>query len=390
MITSPKPYTFDRVIRIILTVIGIIGAFYVLNLLKDALLPFVVAWLLAYLINPMVLYCQNRLRLKNRLLAIIATLLTIITLLTVAFVALMPSIVAEIDKSTEIIRSLSKSTQHAPIVEQAWYQSLLEKINLDDLAKMMNSEEWAKLLESTLTQVWSILSGSVNQIIAIVGWLIVLLYLVFILIDYDNIIDGAKRLIPQKYREITLSILADVEDGMNRYFRGQSLIALIVGILFSIGFVIIGLPLAIPLGLFVGMLNLVPYLQIVGIIPTVLLCLLGTYGGAQSFWSLFGLSLIVYAVVQTIQDVYITPKIMGRATGLNPAVILLSLSIWGSLMGVMGMIIALPLTSLLLAYYKKYILRDVDVKEESITDQQEEKQQEENIDSNVDSDLNIQ
>ncbi len=363
MTPTQQPYTFDRVIRIILTVLGIIGAFYVLNLLKSALLPFVVAWLLAYLINPIVLFCQHKLGIKNRLLAIIATLVTIISVVTVAVIVLAPSISSEFEKTTEVIKDLSQSAQSAPIAQQAWYQSLLEKLNIDEITKLLDPDEWAKVLENSISYIWTVLSGSVNQILAIVGWLIVLLYLVFILLDYDKIIEGAKRLIPQQYREITLSILSDVEEGMNRYFRGQSLIALSVGILFSIGFVIIGLPLAIPLGLFIGILNLVPYLQIVGIIPTALLCLLSTYDSGESFWSLFGLAMIVFAVVQTIQDLYITPKIMGHATGLNPAVILLSLSVWGTLMGVMGMIIALPLTSLLLAYYKKYILRDTELQE---------------------------
>ncbi len=364
MFSSQRPYTFDRVIRIIFVIVSIVGLFYVLNLLKSALLPFVVAWLIAYLLNPAVLFFQNRCKIRNRLLAIISTLLTVAVILTIVGVTLIPSIIKEVDKTVEVIQELSTSSTRAPIVEQAWYKSLLSKFDFNEIVKMMNPEEWLKLLENTLTHAWAILSGSVNQLINIVGWFIVLLYLVFILLDYDKIINGAKGLIPQQYREITLSIFKDVEDGMNRYFRGQSLIALLVGILFSIGFVIVGLPLAIPLGLFIGMLNLVPYLQIVGIIPTVLLCFLGSYSGTQSFWVLFGLSMVVFAVVQTIQDVYITPKIMGKVTGLNPAVILLSLSIWGTLLGLMGMIIALPLTSLLLAYYQKYILREVDVNKE--------------------------
>lgn len=359
MISEQRPYTFDRVVRIILTIAGIVGVFYTLNQLKGALLPFVVAWLLAYLINPMVIFFQTKVRIKNRILAIITTLLIIISALTIAGALLIPTIVSEFNVTTQVIQDLSKSSNFGPIVEKAWYQSLIEKINIEEITKMMNPEEWAKLLENSISQIWSILSGSINQIISIIGWLIVILYLVFILLDYDRIISGFKDLIPNQYREITLSILKDVEDGMNRYFRGQSLIALIVGILFSIGFVIIGLPLAIPLGLFIGMLNLVPYLQIVGMIPTILLCLLDSYNGSHSFWAIFGLSMVVFAVVQTIQDVYITPKIMGKVTGLNPAVILLSLSVWGSLLGMMGMIIALPLTSLLLAYYQKYILGGV-------------------------------
>ena len=143
---------------------------------------------------------------------------------------------------------------------------------------------------------------------------------------------------------------------MNRYFRGQSLIALCVGVLLAIGFKIINFPLAITLGLFIGFLNLIPYLQTIGLIPMVLLALLRSAETGENFWVLFGLSLLVLIIVQAIQDLFLTPRIMGKAMGLNPAIILLSLSIWGTLLGFIGLIVALPLTTLCLSYYKRFIL----------------------------------
>ena len=134
---------------------------------------------------------------------------------------------------------------------------------------------------------------------------------------------------------------------MNTYFRGQALVALCVGILFSIGFLIIDFPMAIGLGLFIGALNMVPYLQIIGFLPTILLAILKAADTGQNFWIIIASALAVFAVVQIIQD---------TITGLNPAIILLSLSVWGSLMGVLGMIIALPLTTLMLSYYQRFII----------------------------------
>ena len=142
---------------------------------------------------------------------------------------------------------------------------------------------------------------------------------------------------------------------MNKYFRGQTLIALLVGILFSIGFLIIDFPLAIGFGLFIGLLNMVPYLQLIAFVPTILLALLKAADSGENFWWILFGALMVFAIVQIIQDAILTPKIMGKVTGLNPAIILLSLSIWGSLLGILGMIIALPLTTLLLSYYHKYV-----------------------------------
>ena len=125
----------------------------------------------------------------------------------------------------------------------------------------------------------------------------------------------------------------------------------------SIGFLLIDFPLAIGFGLFVGLLNLVPYLQLVAFIPTILLALLKAADTGQNFWWIMCCALLVFCIVQLIQDLIIVPKVMGKITGLNPAIILLSLSIWGSLMGIVGMIIALPCTSIMLSYYKRFILK---------------------------------
>ena len=125
--------------------------------------------------------------------------------------------------------------------------------------------------------------------------------------------------------------------------------------LFSIGFVIIDFPLAIGFGLFIGLLNMVPYLQLVALVPTVLLSLLKAADTGENFWWILACALLVFCIVQIIQDAIIVPKVMGKITGLNPAIILLSLSIWGALMGIVGMIIALPCTTIILSYYKRYI-----------------------------------
>ena len=108
---------------------------------------------------------------------------------------------------------------------------------------------------------------------------------------------------------------------------------------------------------------MVPYLQVVGFLPTLLLCMLKSVEPGQSFWWLVFACVIVFVVVQLIEDMILVPRIMGHVMGLNPAIILLSLSIWGTLLGLIGMIIALPLTTLLQSYYERYILRE-DTKED--------------------------
>ena len=97
-------------------------------------------------------------------------------------------------------------------------------------------------------------------------------------------------------------------------------------------------------------------MKVIALFPALILGLLKVADTGESIWVVLGSALLVFAIVQAVEDSFIVPKVMGRVTGLNPAVILLSLSIWGSLLGILGMIIALPTTSLILSYYKRFVI----------------------------------
>ena len=358
-----RPFTFDRVVRIVIALIIITGIILLINRLKGVLLPFFVAWLIAYMINPLVEWNQRIMRLRKRIVAIILTL-TEITIALAAIIALItPMIINETQHLYHLAAVYASSTHDIPFFPQELQEIIKNYISLENIGALLSREQWSELGRNALTQAYNLLSSSIHGLITIISWGIVLLYVFFILLDYDNIINGFGRLIPRKYRKPVFSIGNDVKESMNRYFRGQALVASIVGILHCIGFLIIGLPMAIPLGLHVGLLNMIPYMQILSYIPAALLCIIGAADTGSNFWLLAVCTLAVYLTVQVIQDGFLVPRIMGNATGLNPAIILLSLSIWGSLLGVIGMIIALPLTSLLLSYYRRYIITPDEEKE---------------------------
>lgn len=350
-----KKITFDSFIRGILSGAVIIGILYLLNRLSGVLLPFFIAWLVAYLIYPMVTFFQYKLRFKNRVISIF-TVLTALTILGIlAFVLLVPPIIEEFSKLKELLAtSFIEGSQQASIPGTV-ENFIKEHINMLKIHEALDEEHFANTLQSMLPRVWFLVSQSFSIAAGIFTSFIILLYIFFILLDYESIANGWVRLLPVKYRSVTVQIINDVQDGMNKYFRGQALVAFCVGILFSIGFLIIDFPLAIGLGLFIGALNMVPYLQIIGFIPTILLALLKAADSGENFWWILFCAFLVFCIVQVIQDAIIVPKVMGKITGLNPAIILLSLSVWGSLMGILGMIIALPCTSLLLSYYQRYI-----------------------------------
>ena len=353
-----KPFTFDRVMRIVFGIALISGLVYLVTLLRDALLPFLIAWLLAYMMQPFVKFFQCKLRLRSRILSIMALFVSMVLIITLLVVMVVPSITEEADKTIELLRTHDPGEGHIPFIPQAWLDYLEANVDFTQLMDYLNKENLLKATKQIAPQVWSFLSNTFSVLLSVTMVFLIMLYFIFILLDYEKIANGWPQLIPGKYRPFVEGLVEDVECNMNRYFRGQALIAFCVGVLLAIGFKIIDFPLAVTLGLFIGVLNLIPYMQTIGIIPMLILALLRSAETGENFWIIFGLALLVLGIVQMIQDLFLTPRIMGKAMGLNPAIILLALSIWGTLLGFIGLIIALPLTTLCLSYYKRFILQD--------------------------------
>ena len=365
-----KKITFDSFIRAVILGAIIIGVLMLLKRLSGVLLPFFLAWLIAYLIYPLVSFFQHKLRLKNRIISIFCALFTLSVIGSVAFYLLVPPMIQEFLRVKDLLIEYFSTTHTASNVPTTLSEFIRQNIDLHILEQMFSQENILDALKVTVPKLWSLISESINLLFGFFTVFLILLYIVFILFDYESISEGWAHLMPKKYRKTVTGILNDVKDGMNRYFRGQALVALCVGILFSIGFLIIDFPLAIGLGLFIGALNMVPYLQIIGFVPTIMLAILKAADTGDNFWIIIASAAAVFIVVQIIQDGYLVPRIMGKITGLNPAIILLSLSIWGSLMGMLGMIIALPLTTLMLSFYQRYIINQENIYKTETTEDQ--------------------
>lgn len=355
-----KTFTFDRVVRILISIVVLVGAYFLIQRLSSVLIPFLVAWLIAYLLYPIVTFIQYRCRVRSRILSIILTVLLIAGIIVGGGYLIVPPILEEMGHLKDIIVEYVTTDSTVASVSDEVQTFIKQNIDLHEISKALTVQDVSQFLEEKLPQFFSFVSSSVSAIVGFIASLIAIIYIFFILVDYELMADGLFKLMPKGKRGIIQGVLSDLQKGMNSYFRGQTIIAMCVGVLFCIGFLIIGFPMAIPLGLFIGFLNLVPYLQVVGFIPTIFLALLKAYDTGESFWGIILSVAIVFCVVQALQDWVLTPRIMGKMTGLNPAVILLSLSIWGSLLGFVGLIIALPLTTLIVSYYKRYVLEEED------------------------------
>ena len=324
-----KRYDLDRITRLIIAIISIIAAIYVINYLSGVLLPFLIGGLLAYMLNPLVEWLMKIMHLKGRAIASIIAILIAIAVITIVLWWLIPYIGNEASEMTKMLTNYAKATFKIPHIPAAVQEFFRQNVDLSHWQKLLTKEEWMNVINSVANGTWSVLGGTVSVLLGIVTVLLVLMYMFFILLDYDKITKGIKAAIPPRYRRISFKIMRDVEQTMSRYFRGQALVSLFVGIIFAIEFYIIGLPMAIVFGLFIGLLNMVPYLQLISFPIAAFLCLVASVDSGQSFWYLFGWTFAAYCICQVIQDLILIPNIMKQQMGLNPAIIFLSLSIWG-------------------------------------------------------------
>ncbi len=361
-----KEITFDKFIRWAGIVVLVLAVLYIINYLSDVLLPFFIAWFFAYLLYPVVKFIENKLHVKVRALSILLAMGAAIAIVGGVIWLIIPPMIDQFDKLGIVLTKWVHQTTHTnnlTALIKEWLQA-----NQSIIEHFLKSKDFSDALKSTMPKVFSVVSQTATIIMSIGASMITLLYMFFILLDYETLTANWVRIFPKKNRPFWHALMKDVERELNNYIRGQGMVSLCMGIMFCIGFTIIGFPMAIGLGILIGIMNLVPYLHTFALIPTAFLAMLKAADTGQNFWVVFGLAFLVFCVVQVITDMVVTPKIMGKAMGLNPAILLLSLSVWGALLGFIGLIVALPLTTLLIAYWQRYVTREKPQYEEEMAE----------------------
>ena len=361
MIPNDRSFTFDRVVQLALFAGLAWGLVLLLDYLSDVLLPFFAGLVVAYFLDPVTNRVQHVI--KQRVLAALFTLVSITLAVSLVVWFMVPMVGNELADMGRTVSKMASNTELAQAAKEHLPENVWEELNeilkRDDVKRYLTSDGALQMAKDTakklLPGVWGVLSGAANVLTFITGLLVIMLYVVFLLIDYHNMAARWRDYLPPSMRDDVSRFVEEFIQATNRYFRSQALVACCVAVLFAISFSIIGLPLAILMGIFIGLLNMVPYLQIVGTIPCLLLAGLKALEQGDNFFGALGLVLLVFGVVQLIQETVLVSRFQGEAMGLSPAIILLSISVWGKLLGFLGLILALPLTCLGLIYYRRYL-----------------------------------
>ncbi len=353
--------TFDRAVRLVLAAAAVAALVWLAAYLADVLAPFAAALLAAYLMNPLVERIQRLT--KRRAPAVFIALALVAAAGALAALLTAPLLAAEVRHMGQLLRQLvqesdlaARAADRLPPDIWAAVRDFASRAEIQQLFGSGSALALGKTLAAkVLPGVWGVLRGAAGAVGALAGLVVLVLYVVFLLLDFERLRGSWTDALPPRHKGWITDLAHDFRLAMSRYFRAQALVAALVGVLFAIGFGLIGLPLAVLLGLFIGLLNMVPYLQLAGFVPAFFLGAVHALETGADLWTTMALILAVFAVVQLIQDAVLTPRIMGDATGLSPAFILLSLSVWGKLLGMLGLLVAIPMTCLCWAWYRRLL-----------------------------------
>ena len=352
---------FDRFVRGLLFLAVITVLVLGLRWLSPVLIPFFAAWAIAWILAPVVNFFQSTCRLRSRVLSVLITLALLIGLASAVAWLIIPPLIDGVTQIKEALLSYLASGHIRNIHLPEWLDHLMQQwLDQGKIQSMLRSDNLMKTIRETLPHVWNMLVSTANLVMSLVGAAFGALYLFFLLLDYDYYTTAWINWLPRTQRNFFRRLSEDLGNNMRGYFRGQALVALSNCVMFTLGFWVIGLPMPLGMGLFVGLISFIPYVQVDGFAPAAFIALMEMSDTGRSFWGLMALVLLVYIVVQVLQDTVFTPRIMGKIMGLSSAMVLLSLSIWSYMAGIIGLIIALPLTTIIFAYYKRYILKEPD------------------------------
>jgi predicted PurR-regulated permease PerM len=333
-------------------VLGLVALGVALYWLRGVLTPILLALAIAYVLDPLVDRIEA-LRVPRGL-GVAIVMLGALVAFALFLLLVVPSIVAD------VAVVLDELPEHAA----RWLSGLQARLQRWGIQVPRSTTEWALRLRqhaegiaSSLaapigTAVGWVVGGTASAIGALVGALIVPVLAIYLLYDFDNIIAGAREFVPLRWRETVVSYARDIDHVLGQFIRGQLIVMAILAVLYGTAYTLLGVRLAIPIGIVAGALNFVPYLgSAFALVAGLLMSALG--GG--SLGQMLGV-VAAYAAIQTLEGFVITPRVVGKTVGLRDVWVLLAMFVGGELFGFLGVLLALPVA----AVAKIFVLRGVD------------------------------
>jgi predicted PurR-regulated permease PerM len=311
---------------------------YVVYWLRDVLTPIFLAFSLAYLLDPLV----DRLEAWKvpRPAGIAIVLIGVLGAVALFLGLVVPGIAADV---AGVIREL-------PTQLAALWARLMPWLEQRGIEVPHSTTEWVERLNALASQaastilapagnaLGSLLGGTLSVLGSVAAALVVLVLGIYLLNDFDRITAGLKELIPLRWRGTVTHYARDIDQMLSHFLRGQLTVMAILAVLYSGAYALLGVRLAVPIGIIAGILNFIPYLGSgFALVAGLLMSLLDGW----HFWQLIGV-VLAYTAVQTLEGFVITPRIVGHTVGLSEIWVLVALFVGAELFGFLGVLLAVP------------------------------------------------
>lgn len=310
---------------------------------------------LAYILDPMVDWLEERGLSREGSIGVLFLSLFGSALLTMLL--LVPSFVVQGKEAADGLAPFFRGldAQLAPtltwITDKTGYVIPLDLSDIESTLPALISDNTARLQEWGSSLLHGLLTQGIGLLNAVVNLALMPIFIYYLLRDWDRMTTGVEKLVPNRYLDRVRRVSTEVDGRLGAFVRGQITVCLALAVLYSLGLLIIGIDLAIPVGVLSGLLFIVPYLgTAVGIVLGVLLALM-KFGFSTKVLAV----LAVFAIVQAIEGYLLTPRIVGDKVGLHPLVVMIALIVGGSLLGIWGMLLAIPVTAVLSVLGTEYL-----------------------------------
>lgn len=323
----------------------LLGLLALLYRVRTVLTPFLFAILLAYILYPLIAAIEKRGASRIAAILVVYTFLGVV--LGITFWTAVPRLVAELE---EIGRQLPEQAKQLEEIGQDTVH-FFKKIKLpgtirDALGIIIERIEAAtENLAAKLTQM---LMGVFANLLSLLISPVLAFYL---LRDHQAMRERTLQYVPAKYRGDATNIMSEINDALNGFFRGQILICLFVGLFIYGGLYFLGIPYALFIGILAGLFDIIPYFgPVLGFVPAAALAL--SKSTVTVLWVL-----LLFVGANQIENGIISPKIIGDRVGLHPLVVILAVFIGGDLMGILGMLLAIPIAAMIRVILAYFLLR---------------------------------
>jgi len=328
--------------------IGILIFLTMLYLLRAVFAPFIIGFVISYILLPVVDFLVIKCRIKSRALAIIIVFFLLIILFTAVLWPVFTKIVRDIVDFYSFLKKADYSKfirQTKEIIIKFMDKPFLKKLK-KEIKQMDYTSHFSGTVKSfVLNVVKGITTTATSMLSGAFTLALVPVVVFYMLLDTEGIKKGCMKLIPVAYKEEIIKIIRVFDEKIKSFFRGQLVICIIIGAIMTVGLMVAGIKFPHFIGPLSGLLNIIPYMGVLSflvITAGVIVTTVGfTYAGLKQFLAV----VIIISVVQALDGYLLTPKIIGESLKMNPLLILFVLTISGKIFGITGLVIAVPMTA---------------------------------------------